>query len=65
MKSSSNFTLLAELQADVGFAASSINAATSFGRDASEAWLASSVMTLRAYMRPDIRRWFSGAIIRS
>ena len=36
-----------------------------FARDAGEAWLASSVMTLRGFMRADIRTWFSGAIIRS
>ena len=45
--------------------ASSINAATATGFDASDAWFASSVMTLRASIRADIRCWFSGAIIRS
>lgn len=46
-------------------AASSINFATSLGRDISEAWLAASVTILRAPIRDDIRCWFSGAIIRS
>lgn len=36
-------------------AASAIKADTSLGREAREAWLASSEMILRAFMRPDIR----------
>lgn len=47
------------------FAASSMKAATSTGIEASEAWLAFSVMTFFAPSRPDIQRWLSGWIIRS
>jgi hypothetical protein len=46
-------------------AASSIKALTSSGIDASEAWLAFSLMTFLAPRRPDIHSWFAGAIIRS
>ena len=41
-----------------------MKAETSFGIDASDAWLAFSVM-VAAPIRADIRFWFSGAIIRS
>ena len=47
------------------FAASTISAVISFGRDASEAWLASSEIVFFGFMRPDIIFWFSGLIIRS
>jgi len=46
-------------------AASSIRAETSAGCDASEAWLAARVMTLRGFIRSAIRFSFSGFIIRS
>src|ERR1700742_4382939 len=46
-------------------AAAVISASTSAGRDANEAWLASSSIVSRACMRRAIHRWDSGWIIRS
>lgn len=46
-------------------AASSISAATSFAREASDAWLASRVTIFLGAIRAAIRSWFSGAIMRS
>src|SRR5882757_3545982 len=45
--------------------ASSMKAVTLAGFEASDAWLAASVMILRGFIRADIRFWFSGLIIRS
>jgi len=42
-----------------------MNAAISAGREASDAWLASSVMTFLALSRVDIMVWLAGAIILS